>query len=208
MPRINARAMAEMIELPSYAQMRILSAQKYPSQGPAQFRRPYYAPAITGIRRAYTDADPAAAIQLEIAHIQSIGSASRRENLGRALNCFANSDQLTRGLVIQKQPKIISALGAVELRASPDLIATDEKNRRKLLYYHCKATSYDKEAAKRLIEIAHWLCEENEIEIPPKDIELIDLSNGVVHHVKTRRASTVKQMKQTAKVIEAIWDDL
>lgn len=208
MPRINAKGMAEMIALPGYAQIPILVAQKYPSQGPAQFRRPYYAPAIDAIRNIYRSGNRADTIQNAQAAIQGLKVPSRRTNLSRVLQSFEGSDQLQRQLTIAKNPKIISNLGTVELRASPDIVATDEAGTAKMLYYHCKSTAYDQEAAKRLIEIAHWLCEENEIEIAPRDIEVIDLSNGVLHRIRSRRESTIKQMKQTAKVIASLWDDL
>jgi len=208
MPRINAKGMAEMIALPGYAQIPILAAQKYPSQGPAQFRRPYYAPAIDAIRNAYQSNDRGATVRDAREAIRGLKVASRRENLNRVLESFGNSDQLQRQLTIARKPRIIANLGTVELRASPDIVAIDEAGATKLLYYHCKSTAYDQEAAKRLIEISHWLCEENEIDIAPRDIEVIDLSNGTLHRIRNRRESTVRQMKQTAKVIASLWDDL
>jgi hypothetical protein len=43
MPRLNARALSELMALPGYEQYRVLYEQKYPKSTPNVFKTPYYA---------------------------------------------------------------------------------------------------------------------------------------------------------------------
>jgi hypothetical protein len=207
MPRINARNMAELIAMPAYVQLAMLTGQKYPKQGPSQFKRPFYAPAVDAIRSYYRSDDKQQTLAAAVGKVQGIANQARRDNLLRAIDAFRKSDQSTRALAVQKNSRIEVAIGDVALRASPDMTASDDKGPL-LIYYNLKIVAFDVEAARRLAEITHWLCEQNEIEIPINRIELVDLANGSLHRTKTRRAATIRQMKQTSKVIQSLWDQI
>jgi len=56
-PFLTVRALAEMMQLPLYEQVRILSEQKYPREAPQRFRIPYYSPGLVAIRNYYRSAN-------------------------------------------------------------------------------------------------------------------------------------------------------
>lgn len=205
MPRMNARSMAEMIAVPGYAQLSMLTAQKYPKKGGAKFMVPYYGPAIAGFRQAISSNDPANALSAAESKAQAVGNKSRRENLARALDRFKHSGLLDRPLKLRTNAKIEASVGTVELRASPDLVADDGKGPI-VMYFNCNILAYDQETARRLLEIAHWLYGQNNIDIAPQRFEMLDLASGTLHQGKKPRSTTIAQMKKTATVIESVWD--
>lgn len=206
MPRVTAKSMAEMIALPAHVQMRILTNQKYPRQGPAIFRVPYYAPAVNTFRRTYDSGAPLTEIDAEIARSASFRNAARRENLERALNMFKETQDWGRGLHVTARKRVEVAIGTVDLRASADVDAIDDNGRPVVIYYNCKSVRFDPEATKRLLEIAHWLYEQHEIDVPLNRFEMLDLADGTIHRISRPRAATIHNMKQTARAIESLWD--
>jgi hypothetical protein len=200
--------MAEIMMLPGYKQMALLRRQKFPKAGRGKFIVPYYRPALAGIRAALSSANPAAAISLAESKAQGLGNASRRENVIRALESFRKSDQFGRALSIEKNKKTQIAVGSVELRASLDLFASDEKGRLIAIYYNWGSVGIDQEMAKRLLEIAHWIYAESGNQMSERQFELFDLATGTLHQIKKRRSSTIEQVKDTAKMIESVWDVL
>jgi len=208
MPRVTAKSMAEMMPLPGYAQVRILAGQKYPRNAPSAFQVPYYSPAIASFRAAYKSGDRKAALDHAIAQAAGQKVSHKRANLERAIRAFAQSEHTRRHLNNVRVPRVESAVGTVEIKASPDLEATEDDGKQVVIYYHCGHLAFDIEAAKRLLEIAHWIYEQNQIDIAPQQFEMLDLSSGTLHKVRRIRPATIKNMKTTAKVIESLWESL
>ncbi len=208
MPRVNARSMAEMMSLPGHAQMRVLAAQKYPGQSPNVFRVPYYAPAVAAFRAAYKSDAPHDVLKAAIAKAAGERLPHRRHNLERAIGAFGKLPESDRHLKSIRVPRVNSNIGSVELKASPDIEAKDDNDRTVVIYYNCTAFKFDEDVAKRLLEIAHWIYEQNSIDLDPKQFEMLDLSTGVLHRIKKIRAATIQNMKTTARMIEQLWDSL
>lgn len=208
MPSVSAKSMAEMMSLPGYAQMSILASQKYPKKAPNAFRVPYYSPATAAFRAAYRAEDAHAVLMDALAKAATKKLQHQRDNLERVIRAFDASPQSERILNSIRVPRIDASVGAVLLRASPDLEGQDNKGSRKVIYFHCGSLKFDAEAAKRLLEISHWIYEQNEIDIDPAAFEMIDVSAGVLHRVKTVRPTTIKNMKSTSKLIEQLWEGL
>jgi len=207
MPSLTVRAMAEMLRLPAYEQVRILTEQKHPKQAPQIFRTPYYQPAITGIRAFYAEGNDLK--QLNAARSKALNAAqlSRRENVLRVIDKFEKSSAAKRSLVIAKNAKYTASVDDVQLRLSPDIQALDG-DKPVFIYYNCRAMGLDEEAAKSTLEIAHWVLEENGVDVKPIQIEYLDLATGTLHRVKKRRPTTVKALKANAKIISTLWPSL
>lgn len=205
MPRLNARAAAEMIKLPAYEQLRVLLEQKYPKQGPQPFRIPYYRPAIAAIRKYYAmENDPAILAQAKN-DFQNVGQAVRRAQLLRALQLFETSQGVRRKLEPSKNYQLTANIGDVHIRASADFQAED-RGEHKVLYVNCKQVPLDNDYAQRLLEVAQWIYTENGIDLPLVDFEILDLPSRKFLRFARRRPATIKQLKQNAKVIEALWN--
>lgn len=87
---------------------------------------------------------------------------------------------------------------------SPDLFAF-EGDEERFIYFNFKAEQQDPEAARMTLEIAHWLLEENGVDIKPDQLELVDLFTGVLYRGKKRRVKTIKLLKENARLIESLW---
>jgi hypothetical protein len=204
MPRLTVRSMAEMLTLPAYEQLRILHDQKYPKQQPQVFRAPYYAPALTGIREFHRLNNSPASIENAKIALNGISLATRRANNRRVLDSFESSNQFTRQLLPKSNSRMELALGSVQLKLSTDLRADDGKGER-FIYYNCRAAALNPEIAKLTLEIAHWVLEENGIDIAPQNVEYIDLAQGKIYRGSKRRPTTLKRVKSNVKIIDTLW---
>lgn len=201
-PRLSARNAAKFLHLPAIEQMRWLHDQKYPRQTPQVFKQPYYAPPIAGIR-GFLELGPAALIDAR-AQIQRIRVASRRMHCTRVLEQFVQSEHAARGLKPITLKRITAFMHDVELRLSPDLWALEGEEER-VIYFNANVEPQDAELAKKTLEIAHWLLEQHDSGIKPEQIELIDLSTGVLHKVRKCRARTIRDLEENAKLIGSLW---
>jgi len=208
MPRVTAKSMAEMMSLPGHAQMGLLVGQKYPKKAPSSFQVPYYSPAVTAFRDVYRTGNSKEVLAQALAAAEAQGNEHRRRNLERAIKAFSQTDEAKRRLSSVRVPRLEAALGNVGIKASPDLEAIDEDGDSVVIYYHCGTLAFDVEAAKRLLEIAHWIYEQNGLNLHPWQFEMLDLSSGTLHTVKKIRPATIKDMKTTAKLIESVWEAL
>lgn len=207
MPRLNVKAMAELLTLPAYEQLRVLHDQKYPKQQPQVFRAPYYAPALNGIRSFYRSKNDPGVLKEARTDLQSIALDSKRANNNRVLNQFEKTSQYKRSLQPVSGPRISHTIGLVEIRLSPDLWA-EEKGEARIIYYNCRNVPIDSAIAEAAIELGHWVLEENDQAIPLKAMEFVDLHSGQVHRASRRRASIVKAAKGNIKIIEALWNTI
>jgi len=207
MPSLTVRSIAEMLRLPAFEQVRILTEQKYPKQQPQSFRTPYYQAALTGIRNFYSADHAKTSLADARAKAQAAGQLTRRQNNLRVIDKFEESAQAARSLVPMANSRYSAEIERVVLRLSPDLQATEDDQRR-VLYFNCRNAKLDDEAAKYTLEIAHWLLEQNEIEVKPQQIEYIDLATGKLHRVKKRRAATIRALRANAQIIDALWPTL
>ena len=125
MPILTVRAMAELLELSMYEQVRILHEQKYPKQQPQTFRIPFYLPALSGIRAYYRDNnDPSALIRARQL-ITNLGLNTRRVHNFRVLDSFEKSQEFNRKLEVKTNPSIVASVSQVDLKLSLDLRAEE-----------------------------------------------------------------------------------
>jgi hypothetical protein len=198
-PRLSARNAAKFLSLNALEQKRLLEAQKYPLQTPKII---YYAPPIAGIR-GFLESGPSA-LAGAYAQIQSIRVASRRMHCLRVLKQFVDSDHAKRGLKPVTSHRYSAHLHDLELRLSPDLWAM-EGDEERVIYFNANLTPQDAEQARKTLEIAHWLLEQNHLSIKPEQIEFIDLGTGALHKFKKPRAKTMKDLAENAKLIGDLW---
>ena len=126
MPRLNCRAMAEMLTLPGSAQFKLLSEQKHPKSGAQAFRVPYYHPALSAIRGYYATGNDSKALIEARKDIGQISVETRRNHNLRVLASFESGDKSGRQLEIKPNQKVTVTLGKVEIRLSPDMRATED----------------------------------------------------------------------------------
>lgn len=205
MPRLNARAAAEMLKLPAYEQLRILLEQKYPKQGSQPFRIPYYRPVVSAISDYYLAEKDGAVLMQALNDFQSVGQLTRRAQLVRAINQFEGSAPARRKLRPVKNYKTAASIGGVEIRTSADIQALEGSDHR-VLYVNCKQVPLDADYAQRLAEVAQWIYAENGIDLPLDSFEILDLASKRFLRFSRRRPSTLRLLRQNAKVIEALWN--
>jgi hypothetical protein len=198
MPRLTAKAAAELLSLPAYEQLRILTDHKYPKLQPQVFRTPFYQPALRAICDFYKAGNESAVIAKARMVIDSLRLETRRRSNHRILDAFERSSEYARSLSIRPSKRFNARVGEVEIRLSPDLLAYEDGQAR-VLYYNFRAAGVQPELARTTIEIAHWIFEEDGHEIPILGIEYVDLANGKRHRTRKRRATTLRRLRANAK---------
>lgn len=201
-PRLSARSAAKFMHLGMLDQARLLHDQKYPKQAPQVFMQPYYAPPINGIRGFLERGH--AALPDARAQIQKIRVSSRRMHCNRVLEQFVQSEHAARGLRPLPIKRVVAALGDLELRLSPDLCAM-EGDEERIIYFNANVSPTDGEQARKTLDIAHWIMEQNGSDLRPEQLEYIDLATGVLHKYKVRRTRTIKTLQEYAKIIASLW---
>lgn len=204
MPSLSVRAAAELLHLPAYQQLRILTEQKYPTQQPQVFRTPFYQPALSAIRDYYRRSNDPMTIGQARAKIRELRLPSRRDGNLRVLDAFEAGSQRSRRILPLSVPRLTTTIGNVQLRLGLDILA-DEAGTTRRIYYNCRTAELDPEIAKTTLEIAHWLLEQNDLLVPTRSIEFVDFTRDRVHRISNRRPGTVKRLRMNARVIEALW---
>ncbi len=92
----------------------------------------------------------------------------------------------------------------LELRLSPDLWAYEGTEER-IIFFNANVLPQDPALAKKTLEIAHWVLEQNGLDLKPEQVEFIDLTTGVLHKIKRRRQKTIKDLGENAKLITSLW---
>lgn len=203
-PRLTVKALAEMLRMPAYEQVRVLHDQKYPKQQPQTFRTPYYQTSLTGIRDFYRAGNDARVLSSARNDLQNIGSKSRRTHNLRVLEAFSNSALSRRKLQPLPNTRYSATIGSVEIRLSPDLQALEDGELR-VIYFNCRAAPITDEIAALTVEIGNWVLAQNEVEIAFDHVEVVDLVNGTVHRRKKGRSNTITTLKTNSRIIEALW---
>lgn len=196
-----------MLRLPAYQQARILTEQKYPKQAPQTFRTPFYQPALTSIRDYYKSGNDPAVLTSAKSSVRSLTAEARRLNNIRVLEAFEKSTACGWSLLLTPNSKVLAHVHGVDLRLSPDIRA-DETKKSVVIFVNCRAVRLDPEVATVTIELAHWVLEQAGISMNIRGIRYMDLFTNTDHGLKMRRASTIKAVNQSAKVINALWPAL
>jgi len=204
-PRLSVRAAANFMHLRIGEQMKMLHDQKYPRQVPQVFRQPYYGPPLKGIKN-YLVEGPAALVNAR-ADFQRLKQSSRRLHCNRVLESFVKSAHAGRSLKPIASPRLYANLRGVELRLSPDLVVT-EGGVEKFIYFNFSAREADPNSARLTLEFAHWLLSENGIDVDPSRLEYIDLFTNVLYTGRRPRKSSLRDLEDNVKLIEALWPTL
>lgn len=206
-PSLSVKAAAELLQLPAYEQERILLEQKYPRQQPQSFRAPFYSPALAGIRRYYAAGRDPLVLATQKAAIRQLGLPQRRDHNLRVISEFEGSPQAQRQIQPLPSPRIRAAMGTVEFRLSLDLLG-DERGQLRRIYYNCRSTPIEVAVAKTALDIASWVLEEAGFAIPMRQLEYVDFAGGRVVKHAVRSAQTIRRLRASARIIEAIWPSL
>lgn len=207
MPKLTVKAAAELLNLPAYAQTRVLADQKYPRQGPQVFKTPYYQQALSGIRNYFLMGNNKKALNNALSKIESIGQESRKQHNKRVIESFCGNDLYSREFELQKNKRHIATIGTVEFKLTPDLQVL-EKDEPRVILLHLKAQKLESELARTTLELAHWVYEQEGHVMSMSQMEYVDLFSNVTHVFKSRRPSTIKNTISNVHVIEAIWESL
>jgi len=204
MASLSVRAFAELLRLPAVQQVRILHDQKYPTSEPQSFRVPYYQPAMKGLRAYYrSDRNPAA---LQTARATSLGlmPAARRDHNVRVLDQFAAGPQFGRTLLPVASPRFSTMVSGVTIRLQFDLVANEADSTRHILY-NLRNELTDPDVARSALEIAYWVLQRDEHEIPMAWVEHIEISTGSARRINSVRKKTLQSVEQNANLIRTIW---
>lgn len=205
MPRLSVRALAEMLTLPAYEQLRILYEQKYPRQQPQSFKVPYYQPALRGIRAYYRSGNNSAELTAARATARALFLSSRARHNLRVIDSFARSHEARRSLSIQAQPNVIVQVASnLDLRSQFDVCALEAGNPKSLLY-NFRSVPMDQDIAKTTLIVAHWILERNGTPIRYSALEYIDLQSGNVYRINRTPARTARLIVTNARIISTLW---
>jgi hypothetical protein len=203
-PRLTVNALAEMLRMPAYDQVRVLYDQKYPKQQPQSFRTPYYQAAVTGIREYFRSGNDSRSITSARNDLQSIGNATRRAQNLRVLDQFENSSLVKQELQLLPNTRYSAKIDSLEIRLSPDIQAMED-GELAMLYFNCRTAPVPDDIASFTVEIANWVLEQNEVEIEFDHVQVIDLITGQTHKRKRGRPTTLKTLKSNARIIATLW---
>lgn len=207
MPSLTVKAAAELLRVPAYTQVRILTQQKYPKSGSQVFRTPFYRVALGGIRSYFYHGNSKKQIQIAKSKAHSLSQAAKRDNNKRVLNAFASSSFAKRQLEPIKNSQFLGTIGGVDFRLSSDLHVL-ENDKARVIYINCRAEELDPEIARLTLEIAYWVLRQNNQHIPMGQLEFIDLFRNKRYCFKTARKRTIPSLRQNAKIIDAVWPSL
>ena len=208
MPSLTVKAFAELIHTPMYGQLRILNEQKHPNQAPGFFKIQYYRPALTVIRRYFLNGNNLAHLPAHGTAIPGVGTTEHRiENNLRAITAFRNGSQRNRTLAIHEPQTWELTLANVTVRATPDLIITENNNQGYVLF-DCREKPPEQEIIRTTVELLHHSLAGHGIVCPLRRIEYIHLESDTVHRWNTPRQQTINRATQTAEAIETLWDSI
>ncbi len=196
--------MGEMINLPEYEQVRILHDQKHPRKQPQSFKIPYYNPVRGVIREYYNSHRDPHVLEIGKVQLRQLRPDARRENNQRVLEQFEGTDQANRDLRLHRNRRHAAHLGEVEVRLQFDIVASEGRREFRILY-NWRAVPIDAEIARRTIEVAHWVLQQNGVDLPIRCLEYIDMGAGVVHRTSRCRSITIRRLGQNANIIETLW---
>lgn len=204
-PRLSVRAMAEMIGLPAYEQVRILHEQKYPRQQPQTFKVPFYRPALGAIREFYRVGNDPAVFATARNRIQQIRHTARRENNLRVMDEFSASRQARRNLTLKPGRRYTAFLGGVELRLQFELVAEDARGGEKRLFYNFRHVPIERAVARRTLEIASWVLQNSGVQLQFRALEYVDIGARRVIRATGLTQRTLRQLRQNARIIQTLW---
>lgn len=208
-PALTVRAFAEMLELPMYQQLRILTEQKYPRRHPTPYRIPFYQPAIAAIRDFHASGGQRRVLHQAMNSIQgsTMVDAKKRNNT-RVIRSFQRCGQIRRQLVIQPRRRTAVMFHGISLKYIPDLAGT-ERGRDKHIFYNVRQASVTPGIARTTLELAHWVLSSSGLHVPLSDIEFVDLADrGRVHRINRVRQQTIRRSTQNARAIVHLWQGI
>lgn len=75
----------------------------------------------------------------------------------------------------------------------------------KFIYFNFSAREADPSSARKTLEFAHWLLAENGVDVDPKQLEYIDLFSNIVYSGRKARKTSMRELEENARLIEALW---
>lgn len=201
-PRLSDRNLARFVRMSANRQMRFLHDQKYPRGTPQVFMQPYYAKAIAGIRDVMKRGF--AGIIDARAKLQGIAQETRRNNSMRVLESFIFSPHAKRKLKVIPGHRYQASVRNLEIRFSPHVVA-EEGDEVRYIYFHEKGVRCDPEEARLTLEFGYWVLQQNNVNVQPHQMELIDLFSGSHVQGMPIRPTTLKMLDDLAQHIESQW---
>lgn len=207
-PALSVKAFSELIHLPAYGQAKKLREQKYPRQGSASFRMPYYRGAVKTIRDYFKAGnDPAVLEAAEQRLVEDGLEQHKTRNNLRVLASFRHSDQRNRKLDVRTGRTWRATLGGVLLRGTPDLTFA-ENDRPGYMFIDCQRDPPDEETVRTTVELLHHVLNENGAACALDQVEYMHLGSDHSYHWHTPRAATLRRAKETAMGLAALWNVL
>lgn len=207
MPTLNAKTFAELLQLPAYAQLRVLQEHKYPKKTPGMFKAPYYQAAINGIKRFYKGGNDETALAAARERADEIKLDVRRRHNHRVIDAFEDSDEVERSLKLRPDPEFSVDVGGVQLRLAPSLLV-HEGDQPKVVYYNLRAAPIDPDVARMTAEIGHFILEQNDARLPLRHIEVVDFKGAAKMTWKRRRKKTIEKMEANGPLLALLWESI
>jgi hypothetical protein len=205
-PSLTLKSFAEILELPLYEYVRILTEQKFPNKAPASFRVPFYQAAHSAIRRFYRSGGQVQEIQAAIANIQTSSSIeTRKDNNIRVLRVFQGSPQVRRQLSLVPTSRFKWLYAGIELKYTPELLAI-ERHDEKYISYNFRQEPVPDNIATATLELVYSLLRANAVKVGIGDVEFVDFAQrGRVYRIQRVKQRTLKHAKDVAKAIVQLW---
>lgn len=208
-PSLSVRSFAELLRLPAYEHVRILTEQKYPKQGPQRFRVPFYRHSMDTIRRYYATGRQADVLQAARSAVSRLNPEAKRMHNLRIIEQFAASPQSHRPITVQAPATLYATPGhEVRLRLQFDLVG-QEAGVDRYIFYNFREVPLDEETARLALEVSAWVLAQNGVQSSPSSLQFVDLTSDHVHSLPSRpRARTIQAMQRNAQVVAALWQGI
>ena len=206
MPKLTVKSYAEMMHLPAYSQMRILTEQKYPDDDLNIWRMPFYKHSLDTIKLYHLNSNDTKILSAGIHDCINLAPKPKKDNNKRVLQDYRNSPHASRNLGFISKKKTYKAHPKqnIELKLTFDLEAIENK-KPKRIFFNFRNIAIDPDIAKDTIQIAHWVLCKTDPSSNIKDIEFIDLCEGIVYKANTVSTKSLSRFMSNAKVVEALW---
>jgi len=206
-PRLTVKSIAEMLWRPQSDISRKVRQYKYPKQQPQASHIPFYQSVAAAVRQYYRESNKSSVLLAARNRALSIPNESRRINAVRVLDNFRDSPHASRRLEVGRNRRYSATIGKIELKLSADMQAT-EKGELRVVYFGYKALGVDAEIAVLLAELAHWVLEQNKVDVRMDQVEVMDFSTGKRYRTQTRRGSTLRALTAKSTQVASMWDSV
>ena len=216
-PSLTVKALAALMVQPASALATEIQNHKYPREGAAAHRVPYYQSATNTLARFLQQDGDIRVLDEAVADLErrltaavEQGDASNQlevklKNNLRVLEDAARFKALRDALAAERGATTTFEVQGFKLRSTPELLVRF-KNEERRVFLHFPATAIDQDEARRVLELALWVEQRGgNSDLEMKHFEYWDLAANLVHRWPRARKGTVKKALDTLSVLQSVW---